>query len=113
MRPLSATGGLGADAALDTGFDTWSRVEDGRAVSVRAFAALTTDASRLYEVDLLTGLAKSRGRLRAGQQVVGLAIALDRARGRRGARVAGEPELHAASPGPAQSARRTFLDPGG
>jgi hypothetical protein len=74
---LSPTGGLGLDAALDTGFDIWSRIEDGRAVSVRAFAALTTDASRLYEVDLLTGLAKSRGRFRAGQQVVGLAIALD------------------------------------
>jgi hypothetical protein len=38
---------------------------------------LTTDASRLYEVDLLTGLTESRGRFRAGQQVVGLAIALD------------------------------------
>jgi hypothetical protein len=74
---LTPTGSLGVDAAADAGFDIWSRVEDGRAVSVRAFAALTTDASRLYEVDVLTGLATSRGRFRSGQQVIGLAVALD------------------------------------
>ena len=44
---------------------------------MRAFATITTDITRLYEVDVLTGKARDRGRFRTNQQVIGLAIALD------------------------------------
>ena len=74
---LTPTGKLGVDASADTGFDIWSDVENGRTVSVRAFATITTDVTRLYEVDVLSGNAKDQGRFRSGQQVIGLAIPLD------------------------------------
>jgi hypothetical protein len=76
---LSPTGkfGTGLDSGLDAGFDIWSDTEGGRTVAVRAFAALSTSGSRLYEIDLLTGLAKQRGRFRSDQQVIGIAIPLD------------------------------------
>lgn len=76
---LTPTGKLAPalDVSPDAGFDIWSRVEDGRTVEVRAFAVLTTDVSRLYEIDLLTGRAENRGRFRSAKQVIGLAIALD------------------------------------
>ena len=74
---LTPTGKLGVDAAPDLGFDVWSDLEGGSTQSVRAFGTLTTDASRLYEIDLLTGKADPRGRFRTSQQVIGLAIALD------------------------------------
>ena len=76
---LTPTGKLAPalDVSPDAGFDVWSRVEDGRTLELRAFAALTTDVSRLYEIDLLTGKAENRGRFRGATQVIGLAIALD------------------------------------
>jgi hypothetical protein len=75
---LTPTGKLGQDVAPDGGFDIWSDVdESGRSVAVRALAALTTDASRLYEIDLLTGQATNLGRFRGDTRVIGLAIALD------------------------------------
>ena len=74
---LTLTGKLGLDASADVGFDVFSDIKDGSTQSVRAFATLTTDASRLYEVDLLTGKLDEVGRFRASQQVIGLAIQLD------------------------------------
>ena len=74
---LTLTGKLGVDTAADLGFDVFSEIEDGSTESVRAFATLTTDASRLYEIDLLTGKVDQRGRFRTSQQVIGLAITLD------------------------------------
>ena len=77
---LTLTGKLAPaqDVALDTGFDIWSDLDrDGRTVAVRALAALTTDATRLYEIDPLTGAADLLGRFRSDTQVIGLAIALD------------------------------------
>ena len=74
---LTPTGKLGVDAGTDVGFDIWSDVDAGTTTAVRAFATITTDASRLYEVNLLTGKAKVAGRFRNSQQVIGLAIGLD------------------------------------
>ena len=42
-----------------------------------ALAAITTDRSRLYEIDFITGKASPLGRFRAGDAVIGIAIALD------------------------------------
>ena len=81
---LTPTGKLtvgGLDVAPDGGFDIWSDVDkSGRSVAVRALAALTTDASRLYEIDLLTGQATSLGKFRSDTQVIGIAIELDQNR---------------------------------
>jgi hypothetical protein len=74
---LTPTGRLGVDASGDVGFDIWSDVEAGRTVAVRAFATITTDVTRLYEVDVLSGKAEDRGRFRTGQSVIGLAIPLN------------------------------------
>ena len=76
---LTLTGKLNPsqDFAPDTGFDIWSDLVNGRTLAVRAFAALTSDDCRLYEIDLLTGKAEIRGRFRGDTQVIGLAIELD------------------------------------
>jgi hypothetical protein len=74
---LTLTGKLGVAANPDLGFDIWSDIDDGTTTAVRAFATITTDITRLYEVNVLTGKARDRGRFRTGQQVIGLAITLD------------------------------------
>ena len=75
---LNPTGNLGVDAAGDVGFDIFSRLRGGVAQAAVALAAITTDRSRLYEVDLITGKASRLGRFRASDAVIGIAIALDR-----------------------------------
>ena len=42
-----------------------------------ALAAVTTDRSRLYEINLVTGRASRLGRFRRDDEVIGLAIAPD------------------------------------
>ncbi len=42
-----------------------------------AQAAITTDRSRLYEINLITGRASLRGGFRLADEVIGLAIGLD------------------------------------
>jgi Domain of unknown function (DUF4394) len=77
---LSAAGKLMVDATAVVGFDIYSTVRDGVAVDVEAFAALTsaTDGKvRLYEVNLLTGKASSRGRFKSDDQVIDIAIPLN------------------------------------
>ena len=41
---------------------------------MRGFAAISTDRSRLYTINLLTGAATSVGPFREGTSVIGLAI---------------------------------------
>jgi hypothetical protein len=65
-------------AVGDVGFDVFSRLRGGVAQAAVALASITTDRSRLYEIDLITGKASRLGRFRAGEVVIGIAIALDR-----------------------------------
>jgi hypothetical protein len=74
---LNLTGNLGPDASGDAGFDIVSVVRGGLTVDVIAYATLTTDATRLYEIDLFTGRATSRGAFTLTSPVIGLAIPLD------------------------------------
>lgn len=71
---LNPVGKLGVDASAAAGFDIYSRLRDGSTVDVEAFAALTTDRSRLYEIDLFTGRALSRGSFKRENQVTDIAI---------------------------------------
>ena len=60
---LAPTGQLGVDATAAVGFDIYSTLRNGVTVDVEAFAALRSagGATRLYEVNLFTGKAHSRG----------------------------------------------------
>ena len=79
-----ASGALGVDAQLDTGFDIYSTVRDGVTVDVQGFAALNvmgaaggTGASAFYKVDVLTGKATLRGNFAERNRVIGIAIPLN------------------------------------
>ena len=76
---LAATGKLGLDAALASGFDIYSKVRDGATVEVQAFASLATadGSSAFYKISLPTGKAALRGAFAAGTQVIGIAIPLN------------------------------------
>ena len=70
-----ATGKLGVDADLVTGFDIYSRLERGVTVSNHAFASIMTNGIRaFYSIDLLTGRAIYRGAL--DEAVIDIAIPL-------------------------------------
>jgi hypothetical protein len=59
---LAPTGKLGADAALDAGFDIYSTVRKDKAVALTAFATIGVAGTyALYEIDLLTGSADKQG----------------------------------------------------
>ncbi|PWK85512.1 uncharacterized protein DUF4394 [Lentzea atacamensis] len=60
---LSATGKLTVDAASNAGFDIYSTLSNGKAVSSVGFAALmaSNGTSSLYSVNLLNGTATSLG----------------------------------------------------
>jgi hypothetical protein len=75
---LGVTGKLGVDAMPDAGFDIYSQPsKDGTTTAaVRAFATLTSDRSRLYEINLLAGKATLRGTFATTNTVIGLAIPL-------------------------------------
>ena len=74
---LNPTGKLepAQDVSPDAGFDIWSDL--AAALRYASSPRSPRTSSRLYEIDVLTGKAKSRGRFRNGQQVIGLAIELD------------------------------------
>jgi hypothetical protein len=74
---LNPTGNLGVDAVGDAGFDAVSIVRGGLTQDVIAYATLTSDATRLYEIDLFTGRATSRGSFALTSPVIGIAIPLD------------------------------------
>ena len=75
---LAATGKLGVDAAAAVGFDIYSTVRNGVTIDAEAFAALRTvgGAARLYEINLLTGKAYSRGAFAGENAPVDIAIPL-------------------------------------
>ena len=59
---LAPTGKLGADAALDAGFDIYSTVRRDKTVALEAFATIGVGGGyALYEIDLLTGSADRQG----------------------------------------------------
>jgi hypothetical protein len=74
---LVPTGSLGFDAGLDSGFDIYSDLIDGKTVSATAFASLTpyNGEPTLYSVDLLTGATTIVGLF--ALDVTDLTVALD------------------------------------
>lgn len=71
---LVATGALGVDAVPDVGFDVLTRLRKDGSVENLAYAALTTDRSRLYRIDLLSGRAQAKGSFRTRDRLIGLAL---------------------------------------
>jgi len=71
---LNATGKLGIDVSPEIGFDIYSVMGDGTTVGARAFATITTDRTRLYSINLLTGSARVVGAFRTELTLTGLAI---------------------------------------
>ncbi|MGW4210614.1 DUF4394 domain-containing protein [Lentzea sp. NPDC004789] len=61
---LAPTGGLTVDAGPNAGFDIYSTLSGGKAVSVAGFATLTAPdgSTSLYSVNLLNGTATSIGK---------------------------------------------------
>lgn len=75
---LAPTGKLLVDSASDAGFDIYSGLRDGTAVSNTGFATLKVNGRYvLYQIGLLTGGAKFAGTFPSRHQVVDLAIRLD------------------------------------
>jgi hypothetical protein len=77
---LTPTGKLTLDVTSVVGFDIYSKVRDGVTVDVEAFAALTSAVDsklRLYEINLLTGKATSRGKFRNDDGLIDIAIPLN------------------------------------
>jgi hypothetical protein len=74
---LAATGKLGLDADVVTGFDIYSRLEQGVTVSNLAFASLKVNGTQaFYRIDLTTGRAIWLGAL--GDPLIDIAIPLTR-----------------------------------
>jgi len=76
---LVAMGSMTADAAPAVGFDIYSTVRNGVTVDLEAFASLTSAVDGrvgLYEINLLTGKATTRGTFRSQDQVIDIAIPL-------------------------------------
>jgi hypothetical protein len=75
----AATGKLGVDAPLASGFDIYSKLRGGTTVGVHGFASLaaTDGSSSFYNVSLPSGTATLRGSFNAGTQVIGIAIPLN------------------------------------
>jgi Domain of unknown function (DUF4394) len=75
---LAATGKLLVDGDSNAGFDVYSSLRDGTAVSNTGLATLKVNGRYgLYQVGLLTGDAKFAGRFPSRHQVVDLAIRLN------------------------------------
>ncbi len=75
---LSPVGNLLVDAGLDSGFDIYSTVRDGRSVAVEGFAVTqpgSAGAYRLYSINLATGEAAEIGSFE--KDVTDIAIPLD------------------------------------
>lgn len=75
---LAAAGQLTVDAGSAAGLDIYSILRNGTTIDNRAFATLQVGGrTTLYEVNLLTGKATSRGTFPAETNVVDLAIPLN------------------------------------
>jgi hypothetical protein len=75
---LAPTGKLLVDAGSNVGFDVYSGLRDGTAVSNTGFATLMVNGRYgLYQIGLLTGSAKLAGTFPSRHQVVDLAIRLN------------------------------------
>lgn len=76
---LAATGKLWVDAACPVGFDIYSTVRKGLTVKNDAYAALRSHggATRLYEMNLLTGKADSLGAFAREDAPIDIAIPLN------------------------------------
>jgi hypothetical protein len=75
---LVATGKLGVDTTPDVAFDIDSQVRRGTTVANAAYAALSSsDGSRFYSVDLLTGRATDLGRFDRDDLIIGIAVTDD------------------------------------
>ena len=73
---LVATGQLGVDAGPQVGLDIYTRLDQGIAVSNRAFASLLVNGKyTFYRISVLTGKARLLGTF--DENVVDIAIALD------------------------------------
>lgn len=76
---LNATGKLTVNAAAGAGFDIYSYILRGTTVEAWGYAVLTVNGqSRLYHVNLFTGRATPRGTFRSREQVIDIAIPLNR-----------------------------------
>ncbi|KLL11682.1 MULTISPECIES: DUF4394 domain-containing protein [Protofrankia] len=72
---LTPTGNLGVNAALNAGFDIYSRVVGGTSVDSVGFATLSVAGQYgLYSINLLTGHADLIGQFPTGTQVSDLAV---------------------------------------
>lgn len=72
---LAPTGSLGVNAAPDAGFDIYYSPKTGMN---KGFAAISTGSSYgLYEINVLTGKATSRGMFPGQQQVTDIALPLN------------------------------------
>ena len=76
---LAATGKLGVDAQLASGFDIYSTIRNGVTVAVRSLASLTAldGSSALYGISLPTGAATARGGFGTRNQMIDIAIPLN------------------------------------
>ena len=76
---LAATGKLGVDTTLQSGFDIYSTVRNGVTIDNEAYAVLATAGAspRFYEINLTTGRAILRGAFAGENAVVDVAIPLD------------------------------------
>ncbi|MFD3777730.1 DUF4394 domain-containing protein [Streptomyces sp. NPDC058612] len=77
---LAPTGNLGVNAALDAGFDIYYSTKTGTNKGFATLAAGTNGIYRLYEVNILTGKATSRGTFPDQQQVTDIALPLNQER---------------------------------
>jgi hypothetical protein len=74
---LNATGSLGVDAATDAGFDIYSKLRNGKTVSVTGYATLGVGRrTSLYRINLITGEAVSVGSFPVA--ITDLAVSLSR-----------------------------------
>jgi hypothetical protein len=76
---LNATGKLTVNATGSAGFDIYSYILRGTTVEAWGYAVLTVNGqSRLYHINLFTGRATPRGAFRGREQVIDIAIPLNR-----------------------------------
>ncbi len=72
---LAANGSLRVDAGPNAGFDIYTKVQSGTAVDALGFATLFVNGKyNLYEINLFTGFADSKGAFPRDLQVTDLAL---------------------------------------
>jgi hypothetical protein len=72
---LAPVGRLGVDVDPPVGFDIYSAPTDGATTPVQAFASVVRSGrSRLYGINLVTGVAKGFGAFRSSFGVISIAV---------------------------------------